>query len=97
MKSETIGKLAEALAKAQQEMESAKKDSINPFFKSKYADLAAVIEAIQVPLSKNGLSYVQYVDEENDKQYLVTELLHTSGEWIHGRVKLIPSKIICKH
>lgn len=88
MKSDTIGKLAEALAKAQGMMEFAKKDSLNPHFKSKYADIAAVIEAIREPLSKNGLSYVQF--EEDD--YLITMLMHISGEWISGKMKLILSK-----
>jgi ERF superfamily len=87
--SETIGKLAEALAKAQGEMDNAKKDSSNPFFKSKYADLAAVIDSIKEPLSKNSLSYVQFLDEENEKSYLITKLMHSSGEWISGRLKLI--------
>lgn len=88
-KSETIGKLAEALAKAQGEMDNAKKDSNNPFFKSKYADLASNIDSIKGPLSKHGLSYVQFTDEENEKNYLITKLMHSSGEWISGRLKLI--------
>lgn len=41
-KSESIGKLAEALSKAQGEMKGAIKDADNPYFKSKYADLASV-------------------------------------------------------
>ena len=54
-----IGKLAEALAMAQGSMENAAKSSANPFFKSKYADLAEVWNTIREPLSKNGLSVVQ--------------------------------------
>lgn len=88
MKSETIGKLAEALAKAQGMMEFAKKDSTNPHFKSKYADIASVIDAVRECLSKNNLSYVQY--EEDD--HLVTLLMHSSGEWISGKMKLLMGK-----
>ena len=54
-KSESINELAAALAKAQGQMEGAKKDSENPYFKSKYADLAAVVKAIRGPFSDNGL------------------------------------------
>lgn len=93
MKSETIGKLAEALSKAQQEMASAKKNAENPFLKNKYADLAAVTDAIKDPLAKNGLSYVQYSEsDEHDKNYIVTTLMHSSGEWISGRMKLFIQK-----
>lgn len=89
MQSETIGKLAEALSKAQGQMDNAKKDSINPHFKAKFADLASVIDAIKEPLSKNGLSYVQYFEEDN---FVVTKLMHASGEWICGKLKLIINK-----
>ena len=57
--SEKIDLLATALAKAQAEIVGAKKDSENPFFESKYADLAACWDACREPLSKNGLSVVQ--------------------------------------
>ncbi len=54
-----INELAAALAKAQGEMGGALKDSANPFFKSKYADLSSVWEACRAPLAKYGLSIVQ--------------------------------------
>lgn len=92
MQSETIGKLAEALAKAQAQMENAKKDSVNPHFKSKYADIASVIDAIREPLSKHGLAFVQYAEEENGIMYLITKLIHSSGEWISGKMKLLITK-----
>jgi hypothetical protein len=90
--SETIGKLAEALSKAQAAMENALKDSTNPFFKGKYADLAGIINAIKLPLGQNGLSYVQYLDTEGDFQYLYTKLMHISGEWLQGRLRLLIGK-----
>jgi hypothetical protein len=55
-----INELATALAKAQGEIDSAKKDSTNPFFQSKYADLAAVRDAIRVPFFNHGLSVAQF-------------------------------------
>ncbi len=57
--SEQINELATALAKAQGEITGALKDSANPFFKSKYDDLASCWDACREPLSKNGLSVVQ--------------------------------------
>ncbi len=58
-RSETVGELAKALALAQGKMRGAVKDSENPFFKTKYADLASVVEAIRDALSQNGIAYWQ--------------------------------------
>lgn len=62
--SESINELAAALAKAQGEIVGAVKDSANPFFKSKYADLASVWDACRAPLTKHGLSVVQFPKTE---------------------------------
>jgi hypothetical protein len=92
--SETIGKLAEALAKAQGQMKPATKNSDNPYFKTKYADLASVWEAVRCPLSSNGLSVVQTTEQPADRPGIVvkTTLLHSSGEWISGELALKPVK-----
>lgn len=93
IKSETINELATALSKAQGEMSAAKKDTTNPFFKSKYADLSSVWEAARGPLSKNGLSVVQTTNPTDGKSVeLVTALLHSSGQWITGTMVMIPTK-----
>lgn len=92
-KSESIKELATALSKAQSEMHGAKKDSTNPFFKSKYADLTACWEACRESLTKNGLSLVQSTKTtENGGTILVTALLHSSGEWISGEFPVRPDK-----
>ncbi len=80
--SESIAKFAEALAKAQGAMEGAKKDSDNPFFKSKYADLASVWDCCRKPLSENGLAVVQSVSSDEHGITLNTMLAHSSGEWV---------------
>lgn len=77
----SIGKLADALAKAQGEMEGALKDSTNPHFKSKYADLAAVRDACR-PLSKHGLAVLQPTKADGARVTVTTMLVHSSGEWI---------------
>ena len=57
--SENINEISSALAKAQGKIENATKDSSNPFFKSKYADLTSVWAACRKQLSENGLSVIQ--------------------------------------
>jgi hypothetical protein len=56
---ESITNISTAFLKAQKEMSSAKKDSNNPFFKSKYADLNSVMEAVMPALHNNGISVLQ--------------------------------------
>ena len=92
-KSESIAKLAEALAKAQSEMKAAFKNRVNPFFKSTFADLESVWDACREPLSKNGLSVSQptHIDA-NGKIILTTMLLHSSGEWISSELPINPVK-----
>ena len=91
-KSEEIKDLASALAKAQGQMKAAIKDQSNPFYKSRYADLASVVEAIKAPLSENGLSYTQLTDVDEGGVYVETILLHSSGQWIMGRLKMPVAK-----
>jgi len=91
-KSESIAQLAEALSKAQAEMECAKKDADNPFFKSKYADLSSVWAACRGPLTKNGLSVVQMPSAEGNHIIVHTLLMHSSGEWIASELAMTPTK-----
>ena len=85
--SEAIGELAAALAAAQGEMTAASKDATNPHFKSRYATLASVWDAIRGPLSQHGLSVSQVLESaENGVGVAVrTMLLHSSGQWIASR------------
>lgn len=86
-RSEAINELAAALARAQGQMQSAKKDADNPFFRSKYADLASVVDAIRAPFSENGLAFTQIpYPTESDSVEIETVLMHASGQWISGRV-----------
>ena len=91
-KSETIKELAIALAKAQSKVKGAIKDSSNPFFKSKYADLQSVWDAIREPFTSNGLSITQLTGEASDGVLIETVLLHASGEWISSRLVMKPVK-----
>jgi hypothetical protein len=82
--SPTTAKLDEALAKAQGEMGVAVENATNPHFKSTYADLASVWQAIRAPLTKHGLSVTQWPCHSDDgRLHLVTRLAH-SGEWMQS-------------
>jgi hypothetical protein len=84
-KSESVKELATALNKAQNEMGGAAKDANNPFFKSKYADMGAVIKAVKEPFANNGLSYSQFPINDGDKVGVETILMHSSGEWLSNQ------------
>lgn len=88
MQSENTNELAAALALAQGAMKAATFNKMNPHFKNRYADLAAVIDAIRVPLAANGLSYSQTTEIREGGFVLVTTLRHSSGQWIASEYPL---------
>jgi ERF superfamily len=78
MRSPEINEIAAALAKAQGQMRNATLNRTNPHFKSRYADLASVFDAIRKPLADNGLAITQLINNST----LTTMLMHTSGQWL---------------
>ena len=92
-KSEQIGDLAGALAKAQGEIKGAAKDSANPHFKSRYADLASVWDACRAALSKHGIAVVQMPSVADGKVAVTTLLTHSSGQWVEETVSVAPMKM----
>lgn len=81
-----IAALAEALAKAQAEIDDARTSAWNPHFRKRYADLSDVWIACRAALTKHGLSVVQ-LPRTNDKVVTVrTVLMHSSGQWIAGEL-----------
>jgi hypothetical protein len=91
MQSESIGALAAALSKAQADITGALKDSSNPFFKSKYADLASCWDACRKQLAANNLAVIQtiYVHWDSGQTMLSTTLAHSSGEWIRSDLPVL--------
>ena len=81
-----MNELVKALVAARKEMGSAKKTSENPHFRSKYADLSAVIEAVKHPLEKHGLTFVQDICDH----HVVTVVMHEAGE----QLRLAPFPIL---
>lgn len=87
-RSENINEFATAFAQAQGAMTVAAKDSTNPHFKSKYADLASVVDAVRPHLSSNGLSFTQSVSTEPGIVTVETTIFHKSGQWISNRLSV---------
>ena len=88
-KSESITHLAAALAKAQAEMPVAVFDATNPFLKSKYASLGAVIQSSRPILAKHNLSLIQFPISDANGIGVESILTHESGEFVAERI-LIP-------
>lgn len=82
-----IDKIAEALAKAQSEIQqpqknktvTVKKDGV-VLYTHDYADYNAIVEAIRGPLSKNGIAFVHLLTTEARALVLKTQLIHSSGQ-----------------
>lgn len=101
-KSEHIGQLAAALAAAQATFGHAEKDAKNPHFRSTYATLASVIDAVRLPLADHGIAIIQstafqrsQVEASKDGQRFSVEgaivtvetiLAHESGEYLAGQL-----------
>ena len=90
--SDDISALAEALSKAQGAILDASKGAENPYFKSKYADLASVRSVIREPMAKNGLSLVQLPKTVDGGVSVETLLLHSSGQFIKSSLFMPAAK-----
>ena len=96
--SDSITKITPAFLKAQTQMGAAKKGESNPFFKSKYADLSAVLEACKSVLNTNGISILQpHITEFNpvtgeELHFVETKLIHESGEHFSSKTRIIVAK-----
>jgi len=84
--------IAIALAAAQAEMGKAVKQSANPAFRTKYADLASVIDACLPALTRHGIALTQPVVREGDELCVETTLIHASGERLSCSLPLILGK-----
>jgi hypothetical protein len=89
--SESVAALAKALVTTQGKLQGVAKSSAG--YNYRYADLAAVWDAIRRPLAENGLAVTQtttYAD--SGEPVIITTLLHTSGEWVSGELLVRPVK-----
>ena len=81
--------IIEALLKAQKEMGNAIKGANNPFFKSKYADLNSVREAVMPLLNENGILVLQPIVHIDGKNFVKTILMHESGQTIESFTEIL--------
>lgn len=81
---ESIANLSKAYVAAQADLKNAAFDKENPHFKSRYATLAGVRDAVAPILSKHGLAVLQGTDVRPEGLFIITRLLHSSGEWIES-------------
>lgn len=91
--SPTLAQLAAALVAAQAELPAVPKNATNPFYRSRYPTLAAVVNSAAPVLSRHGLAVTQWVSHDGNRTLLRTYLLHSSGEWISDAMPLHLAKL----
>ena len=95
-RSDSIKDIGTALAKAQAVLTGAVKDSVNPHFKNRYADLASCWDACRKALTSNGIAVVQMPEKDAVGYYVETLLTHSSGEWIASKCYISLQKDDCQ-
>jgi hypothetical protein len=91
--SENLNELFTALAKAQGDYPIIGSNRENPYFKSNYTDLDAILRAIRPALTKYGLSFTQQIRITHDGATILHTILgHASGQWMESRNRIIPAK-----
>jgi hypothetical protein len=84
--------LIAALAKAQSTIENATKGSVNPAFKSRYADLAEVLNTCRPVLAKNGIALMQSTSFDGSMVSVTTVLAHSDGGYVSSVARAVPAK-----
>lgn len=92
LNSEKQDQIVPALIEARKEITGVTKDSENPFFKNKYANLTSIIQAVNKELLDNDLIITQPTQVVDGKLYLVTQLTHSSGQWVRGYLPVLNKK-----
>lgn len=91
--SDNLTEIATALAKAQGEFKPVMFNQENPYFKSRFADLDIIIKSVRPALSKYGLSFIQQQRMTNEGMTVLHSIiLHSSGQWIESRSRIVPPK-----
>ena len=87
--SESIKEISKAMVEFHSKVSKIAKSENNPFFKSKYASLANILDVIAKPLNESKLVILQFPTEQYK---LTTRLLHESGEWFEDTYEMQPTK-----
>lgn len=80
-----------AFVAAQKGFAPALKSSTNPHFKSRYADLAACVEAVIESLHANGIALMQRTFEDATGVTVETVFIHESGQFLEGGRLHVPA------
>lgn len=81
-----------ALSAAQGEIENASKNAANPHFKSRYADLAEVLNTVRPTFSKHGLSVIQSTEFDGALVSVTTTIAHADGGYVTAKASCVPAK-----
>lgn len=88
-----INELAAALALAQGQYEPVSVNRTNPYFQTHYADLDTIMRSVRKVLAKNNLSFIQQIRINTEGMTILhTKLMHSSGQWIESRCRIVPPK-----
>jgi hypothetical protein len=91
--SEQIDEIAAAIAKAQAELENVERGGTNPDFRSRYAQLGAVLDEVRPKFAKHGVAILQHaVNGAGSNVGIVTRLAHSSGQWIESSLYVAPTR-----
>jgi hypothetical protein len=82
-----------ALAAAQAEVENAIKGNVNPHFKSRYADLAEVLNTVRPVFARHGLSILQSTAFDGVNVSVTTTLAHAEGGWVSSCASCVPARV----
>lgn len=92
-RSKDLKDLFTALSKSQGEMKTAGLSKINPYYKSRYSDMAEIVKVSRPALTKYGLAVLQQIIPNEDGQNILhTVLTHSSGQWVESRMRIVPPK-----
>jgi hypothetical protein len=92
IKSSGQDKIVPAMIEARKKITGAVKGKTNDFFRSTYVDLPSVIQCCNKELLENDLLVSQPTIIHDGKVYLVTEIMHVSGQWKRGYLPIINKK-----
>jgi hypothetical protein len=89
----SITKVSAALCKAWSEIDPPKENAVNPFFKNRYAPLKEIIRAAKAALPKHGLCVIQPTTMIDGQKFVMTMVLHSSGQYLGGLYPITPGKV----
>lgn len=87
-----LDKILPAILAVQSAAPTVSKGTDNPFFKSKYADLADIWSAIKESMAANNLIVTHLMEPRDGKEYLTTRIYHTSGQYLESVCPIEPVK-----